>query len=437
MKKRKIKLWVKILFLIIVIIFIFKPISNENIEKNIKKNDIQEEKIVDTLYNKLKDYGIEKDFLEWIDKNFPGKANKLNELLSKEEYNIKMWHEATGYSYLVLNDLYNNLYENMDNVKVIKSNDISTLSFVGDISLADNWYIMPKYDERGKKVNGILSETVLKIMTESDLMVANSEFTVSNRGKAMSGKQYTFRAKPERLLIYEEMGVDLVTLANNHVYDFGRDAFLDMLKAFDDYKIPHIGAGHNLEEAKKEYYFIINGYKIAFLNGTRAEKYILTPGATETKEGVFRCYDPTNMINKIKEVKEKSDYVIVLMHYGKEGSHNLEKEQIESSKMYIDAGGDIIIGSHAHVLQGIEFYKDKPIVYNLGDFIFNGNEEETAIFQIQLKENGEMDYYIYPALQKNMYTNLLTGTDKQKLINKIISWSVNAKIDSNGKITKE
>ena len=304
MKKRKIKLWVKILFLIIVIIFIFKPISNENIEKNIKKNDIQEEKIEDTLYNKLKDYGIEKDFLEWIDKNFPGKANKLNELLSKEEYNIKMWHEATGYSYLVLNDLYNNLYENMDNVKVIKSNDISTLSFVGDISLADNWYIMPKYDERGKKVNGILSETVLKIMTESDLMVANSEFTVSNRGKAMSGKQYTFRAKPERLLIYEEMGVDLVTLANNHVYDFGRDAFLDMLKAFDDYKIPHIGAGHNLEEAKKEYYFIINGYKIAFLNGTRAEKYILTPGATETKEGVFRCYDPTNMINNIEKVSQ-------------------------------------------------------------------------------------------------------------------------------------
>ena len=436
MKRRKMKLWVKIALFILLLVFIFKPISNENIEENIVNNN-QEPNIVDTIYEKVKDYGIKKEFIEWINTNFSEKINKLDELLSTEDYSKDLWHDSLGYSYLVLNDLYNNTYENMDNVKIIESNEVSTLSFVGDVSLADNWYIMPKYDERGKKVNGILSDSVLKIMTESDLMVANSEFTVSNRGKAMNGKQYTFRAKPERLKIYEEMGVDLVTLANNHVYDFGRDAFLDMLDAFDEYNIPHIGAGHNLEEAKKEYYFIINGYKIAFLNGTRAEKYILTPGATATEEGVFRCYDPTNMVNKIKEVREKSDFVIVLMHFGKEGSHELEKEQVESSKMYIDAGSDVIIGTHAHVLQGIEFYKDKPIIYNLGDFIFNGNEEETAIFQIKLNSNGKMDYYIYPALQKNMYTDILTGKEKQKLLDKIVSWSVNAKIDSNGKIVKE
>ena len=64
-------------------------------------------------------------------------------------------------------------------------------------------------------------------MNNSDFMVVNSEFTVSNRGKAMAGKQYTFRAKPERLNIYHEMGVDLALLANNHVYDFGKDAFLE------------------------------------------------------------------------------------------------------------------------------------------------------------------------------------------------------------------
>ena len=81
-------------------------------------------------------------------------------------------------------------------------------------------------------------------------MVANSEFTVSNRGTKMAGKQYTFRAKPERLTIYDEMGVDLVTLANNHVYDFGRDAFLDMLDSFDKYEIPRIGAGKNIEEGE-------------------------------------------------------------------------------------------------------------------------------------------------------------------------------------------
>ena len=439
MMKVKIKLWAKILLIILIVIGVYLIAKeNKNEIKPIEEDNIViKESIIDVVYNKLKDKGIDKDFIEWIDKNYNGKLEEFDEILKNEEYNEKQWHIITGFSYRVLKDLYNNNYDEMDNIKIIESKEISELSFVGDISLADNWYIMPKYDQRGKKVKGILSDSVLKIMIESDLMVANSEFTVSNRGKKMNGKQYTFRAKPERLKIYEEMGVDLVTLANNHVYDFGKEAFLDMLDYFDKYEIPHIGAGHNLEEAKKEYYFVINGYKIAFLNGTRAEKYILTPGAEDNKEGVFRCYDPTNMINQIKKVKENSDFVIVLLHYGKEGSHDLEKEQIDSSKKYIDAGADVIIGSHAHVLQGIEFYKGKPIIYNLGDFIFNGNEEETAIFQIKLDKNGVMEYYIYPALQKNMYTDLLTGNEKEKLISKINSWSVNASIDKEGKITQK
>ena len=296
---------------------------------------------------------------------------------------------------------------------------------------------MPKYDERGKNVNGILSENILKEMKESTLMVANSEFTVSNRGTKMAGKQYTFRAKPERLTIYDEMGVDLVTLANNHVYDFGRDAFLDMLDSFDKYEIPRIGAGKNIEEAMRPYYFIINGYKFAFVNATRAEKYIMTPEATETNPGVFRCYDPTNMANLIKETKKESDYVITIIHFGKEGYHDLEDEQVKSAKMYIDAGSDAVIGHHAHVLQGIEFYNNKPIVYNLGDFIFNANTEETAMFQIKLNSNGEMEYFILPALQENCFTDFLDGEEKQKLINKILSWSINVNIDEFGKITEK
>ena len=437
MKKKKLKLWVKILCVVLLIGIIVLLIPKNNKEE--KKEEKPKEEIIKIDYvkeikNKLND--IDEDFLIWIDNNYVNSLEKMYNILESTEYNEELWHDITGYSYIVLNDLYNNKYESMKNVKIIDTEDVATLSFVGDISLADNWYIMPKYDERGG-IKGILSEKVLKIMTESDLMVANSEFTVSNRGTKMSGKQYTFRAKPERLKIYDEMGVDLVTLANNHVYDFGKDAFLDMLDHFDQYNIPHIGAGHNLNEAKEAYFFIVNGYKIAFINGTRAEKYILTPGATETTEGVFRCYDPTNMINEIKKLKQESDFVITIMHFGKEGSHELEKEQVDSAKKYIDAGSDVVIGHHAHVLQGIEFYKNKPIIYNLGDFIFNGNTEDTAIFQIKLSNNKQMEYYIYPAQQKNMFTDLLEGKEKEKLIKDIISWSINATIDNDGKIKEK
>lgn len=439
----KLKKWVKNLFIIFILVVIsftiFLIVSNSlNNKKKENKEDIDTSKsISDVIYERLNNNEINKDFLLWVNEKYPDSLLKLNELLDSNEYSDSLWHKVTGNSWIVLNDLYNKKYDNMNNVKIVESKNPSTISIIGDVSLADNWYIMPKYDERGKKVLGILSEEVINTMNQSDLMIVNSEFTVSNRGKALSGKQYTFRAKPERLSIYGEMGVDLVTLANNHVYDFGQDAFLDMLDAFDNYNIPRIGAGRNAEEARKPYYFIVNGYKFAFVNATRAEKYIMTPEATEDSPGVFRCYDSTNLENLISEVKKESDYVIAIIHFGKEGSHDLEDEQVASAKRYIDKGADAVVGHHAHVLQGVEIYNSKPIIYNLGDFIFNANKEETAMFQMNLKEDGTFEYYILPALQNGCYTDFLKDNEKQKLIDKINSWSINAFVDLNGKITQK
>ena len=88
--------------------------------------------------------------------------------------------------------------------------------------------------------------------------------------------------------------------------------------SFDEKGMPYVGAGRNIDEAMRPYYFIINGYKFAFVNATRAEKNIMTPEATDTSGGVFRCYDETNLINLIKEIRSSTDYVIAIIHYGKE-----------------------------------------------------------------------------------------------------------------------
>ena len=429
MKKRKLKKKIKLLIGLVFIILLGLSL-HFSYEKKEKVTIKEEPTLLEVVSKKLVE--IDYDFLKWIDKNYPDSLKKLIPLL--DNYNDDVWHTVTGYSYRVLKDLYEEKYLNQDNIKVFDSKPSITLTFVGDVSLADNWFIMPKYDERGKGIQGILSDEVITIMRDTDLMVVNSEFTVSNRGSAMRGKQYTFRASPSRLSIYHEMGVDLVTLANNHVYDFGQDAFFDMLDSFDKEKIPRIGAGRNLEEAMKPYYFVIGGYKFAFLNATRAEKYILTPGATETSEGVFRCYDRTNLLNQIKKVKEECDYLITIVHFGKENYHTLEEEQMASARAYIDAGSDAIVGHHAHVLQGVEMYHNKPIIYNLGNFIFNSETVDTAIFQMKLKEDKTFDYYMIPALQKNTYVELLKDNEKQRIITDLNSWSINAIIDEEGKI---
>ena len=438
--KRRLKKSVKIglvIFIIVVVLSICMLVLFSNGNKNkVSARNVKKIDLVSVISSKLKEYDIDTSFIKWVDTNYNGSLKKLDRLLENRDYDNSMWHEVTNNSYIVLKDLYNKTYDNMDNVKIIDSKDTSTISFVGDVSLADNWFIAPYYDFRGG-IDGILGSKMLDIMTSSDIMIANSEFTVSSRGYALPNKMYTFKASKERLPIYNEMGVDMVTLANNHVYDYGLDAFNDMLDAFDEYNIPHIGAGHNIDEAKAPYYFIINGYKIAFVSATRAEKNIMTPGATVDGGGVFRCYDPTDMINLIKELRNISDYVIPIIHFGRENSHELENEQVSSAHDYIDAGADMVVGHHAHTLQGVEIYNDKPIIYNLGNFLFNNETIDTALFKANLNKDGTMEYYIIPALQKDSKTEVLEGDDKKRVINDINSWSINAFLDENGKIIKE
>ena len=431
---------ISFLFLLFLIIISIICILIFNKPKEEKKEEIKEEKEeVKIDYVKIINEKTKEDieFLKWIEDNYKDSLINLDNILKDKEYNTSLWHDVTGYSYKVLNDLYNDKYKDMTNIKVLESKDIAKIDFTGDVSLSDDWYVGKAYDSRNKKVYGILSEDTVKLMNDSDFMVVNSEFTVSNRGSKMAGKQYTFRAKPERLNIYHEMGVDLALLANNHVYDYGKDAFLDMLDHFKEYKIPYIGAGKNFEEAKSAYYIVLNGYKIAFLNATRAEKYIMTPEATDNSPGVFRCYDTTNLINEIKKAKEESDYVITIVHFGTEFSHNLEQAQTSSARSYIDAGSDMVVGHHAHVLQGVEIYNDKPIIYNLGNFIFNGATVDTAIYEVRLDKDGNMEYYMIPHIQSNVYTSLANESNKQRIIKDINSWSINASIDNEGKITKK
>ena len=427
----------KIIFLLIIVAL---AITYSVLLSNYQTKPTEDEYIslISHIDEKIDDENINTDFLNWIYQNYKiDSLKKINTYLDNNQYNENMWHNVTSNSYTVLNDLYQKTYDDMDNIKIIDKSKENTISFVGDVSLADNWYIMPKYDERNKGIYGILSEDTVKVMTDTDIMVINSEFTISDRGEKMPNKYYTFRASPKRIPIYNEMGADLLTLANNHVYDFGKDAFYDMLDSLNEYKIPYIGAGKNTNEAKKPYYFILNGYKIAFINATRAEKYILTPEATENDGGVFRCYDPEPLKNLINDIKKNSDYVVVLIHWGKEDSHELEQVQIDTSKIYIDAGADVIVGTHAHVLQGIDYYNHKPIIYNLGDFIFNDETKDTGIFQIKLNDDGNMEYYFIPAKEENEYTKLLYDDEKQRVINNMNSWSGNASINKEGKITEK
>lgn len=414
-----------VLMLIFIIVLLCSACSIE-----VKNSKFEDKEVIDSIMSY--DNTLESSFLEFIyDEYGRNSLLEIEKSLINDTYNADIWHKVTGKSYIVLNDLYYDRYDNMDNVKIVNTNGVVNISFVGDISLADNFDIIPYYDSRNEGIFGILSTEVVDRMKSSDIMIANNEFAVTN-GDNKINKLYNFKAKPERLDIYKEMGVDLVSLANNHVYDYGEDGLLDTIKYLNEHDIPNIGAGKNIDEATKPYYFIAGGYKFSFISASRAEKNVVTPSAENNKPGIFWCYNPELLIETIKKEKEVSDFVILLIHWGREDSHELEEVQMETGKLYIDAGADIVIGSHAHMLQGFEFYNNKLIAYNLGDFIFNRETKDTGMLSVYINAIRDIKYEFIPCEQDNYKTSILYDSEKKRVIDDMRNYSINTTILDDG-----
>ncbi len=292
--------------------------------------------------------------------------------------------------------------------------------------------------------NGIfdcIDEKLVTAMQDADLCCINNEFSFSTRGSAMSGKAYTFRSDPSNVSLLVEMGVDLATLANNHVYDYGADAFADTLTTLENAGIAYVGAGMDLDEAMEPYYFEMQGFTIAVVNATRAEKNIMTPAASDSSAGVLRCYDTALFEQVIAEAAENADFVVCCVHWGTEYSYELESVQKNTARTYIDAGADVIVGTHSHCLQGIEYYDGKPIFYSLGNFWFNDKTLETGLLELHItgstQDNPKLSCTFIPAIQEGCVTRYAeTEADREAVFGLLNDISVNAKVDSEGNVSQ-
>ena len=315
-----------------------------------------------------------------------------------------------------------------------------SLCFAGDISLDENAVTTAQLDGSENGIYDCISPELIQIMNDADLMCLNNEFTFSTNGSPMSGKLYTFRANPDRVSVLQEMGVDIVTLANNHVYDYGKQALLDTFTTLENAGIEYFGAGNNLEEAMEAVYYEIDGKTIAFVGASRAEKYKLTPQATETEPGILRCYDTELFLEAIRKADENADFVIAVVHWGTEYSYDLEEVQLSTGKEYLDAGADAIIGGHSHCLQGMEYYDRKPIIYSLGNYWFNSKTLDSMLIQLHFSgdDNGDsVEVSIVPAIQKNAKTEIVTDAEeKERIFSFLEGISINIEIDENGVVTE-
>ncbi|MGW8956380.1 CapA family protein [Paenibacillus sp. NPDC055715] len=268
------------------------------------------------------------------------------------------------------------------------------LHFIGDVQF------FGKVEQRLEK-NGFdfPYQYLGNLFRKDDLTIANLETPVTTGGVGALNKTYVYKSSPKALTALAAAGIDAVNLANNHILDQGTDGLLDTLKYLKEDDIAYTGAGRNAKEAYAPHYFERKGIKIALLGATRVMPEA-NWNAGVKQPGVAGAYDSTAIVKSIREAREQADLVIVIAHWGKERVTVLEPHQTELSHAFIDAGADLVIGGHPHVLQGMEQYKGKWIAYSTGNFIFSKSTVpatwDTAIFQATCTRTGACSMKLTP-----------------------------------------
>lgn len=386
----------------------------------------------------------EKTFSEWFFANYGDDvAEKLMTAADDGDLTGAEIYQSVGESLHVLADRYHGLLndeeiaaQNNIYMRDGKNENEAEITIAGDLCLAEDGFVLDHYDT----VNDLtkcISPEILEITNQSDIFYLNHEYCISDQGAPLQGKYYTFRANPERMSILEQMGTDIVSLANNHVYDYGKNALLDTTDLLDKAGIPYVGGGRNIEEAKRPIYFIVNGIKIGFVGASNGEKIKYTPQATEDSPGILRAYDTTEYNQVIQEASKECDYLIAYIHWGTEDSNYYNSNQQNWGREFLNSGADIVIGGHPHVLQGMEYVDGKPIIYSLGDFWFNHETKYTGVLKLNIGFEGLKEMSFVPCLQTGFTTQYLdTAKEQEKLYSFLENLSPNIEIDSKGVITQ-
>ncbi len=269
---------------------------------------------------------------------------------------------------------------------------------------------------------------LIPLLREADVSFANLELPLSRGGKPAPEK-ILLRGAPDMAGALTEAGFDVMAFANNHVLDYGEGAFAETMSLMDSLGVALVGGGMNLAQARKPVLIERGSLKVGFL----AYCSVIPRGfeATATGPGVnpiraHTAYRPwrdlseypgtppridtwaepahlARMKRDIRNLKKKADLVVVNHHWGTSMTHEVMDFEREIAHASIDAGADLVLGGHPHVLQAIEFYKDAPIVYSMGNLIFDfeipfftDETHDTFLFGCTLTKQGVRELYLMP-----------------------------------------
>lgn len=248
---------------------------------------------------------------------------------------------------------------------------------------------------------------VKAVADAADLFLVNLECPFTDSADKLP-KNFNFRARPEFVNTLLAGGVDVVSLANNHMMDYGPQGLVDTLMTLEQAKIPYFGAGRTLAEARRPALITVGGVRFAFLGyfflGTRN---IEPPQvyATETTPGVAGHFSDIAVMERmlredILAAKAQADVVLPYFHWGIESTYAPQPYQLQLARVAIEAGAAGVLGSHPHVLQAMELHQGAPAIYSLGNFVFGGNwnpkDKRSALLKARFSPGGYLSSEIIP-----------------------------------------
>ncbi|NTU71687.1 MAG: CapA family protein [Coriobacteriia bacterium] len=236
------------------------------------------------------------------------------------------------------------------------------------------------------------------VLSRADVTVGNLECALSNLGRPVAGKTFTFEGPPSAINGLTWAGFDLLALGNNHARDYGARALLDTVDRLDDKGIKHAGAGAGVKSAFRATYVKRGGATIAFLSYSQ-----IGPSSFKAKKGRAGTAYSQHLETAEKAIRaahKKADYVIVSYHWGVEKRFTPTSQQVRFGRASVRAGADLVLSHHPHVIEGVEFYRKGLIAYSLGNFVFSPGSDvghDTMVLTLSLGPKGVTNVIARPA----------------------------------------
>lgn len=213
---------------------------------------------------------------------------------------------------------------------------------------------------------------VLPLLEQADLRFANLECVLADDGPPWPGKRFHFRSDRRNVASLEAAGVDVVSLANNHVLDHGVQALREMLAVLDEHGIQHTGAGPDAAAARRPAVCTRAGTAVGFLAFTDNEPgWAAGPGSPGVHHVPVSLADERadDLLELVRRTRDRCDLLVVSAHWGPNWGAAVPREHREFAHALVEAGADTVFGHSAHVFRGVEVHRGRPVVYSAGDFI--------------------------------------------------------------------